>query len=251
MNLPKAILFDLDDTLLELGANSSRVWRVLSERHAAELNIDPEVLLTAIETARRWYWDDAARHQRGRLNQLVAMEEMVKLALEQLKIDAPHMPGLYAQQFDEVLFELLRLFPGAVDVLEHLRAQGIKLGMITNGSQIRQRRKIEQFQLAPHFDYILVEEEFGAGKPDERVYHHMLAQLDVRAADTWMIGDKLHWDVLPPQRLGMVGIWVDLKGEGVPTNSAEQPNYVVRNVIELRQILEAVAIEAATADSSS
>jgi len=241
MNTPKAILFDLDDTLLELGANSTKVWQVLTQRHAAELHVDADVLLNAIETARRWYWDDANRHQRGRLNQVVALEEMVRIALEQLKIDAPHVPALYAQQFDEVLFELLQLFPGAIDILEHLRGQGIKLGMITNGSAVRQRRKIEQFQLARHFDYILVEEEFGAGKPDERVYWHMLAQLQVQPQDTWMIGDKLRWDVLPPQRLGMTGIWVDLKGEGMPANCEERPNHIVRNVIELRHILETVA----------
>ena len=241
MNTPKAILFDLDDTLLELGANSARVWQVLTQQHAAELHVDANVLLSAIETARRWYWDDEVRHQRGRLNQLAALEEMVKIALEQLNIDAPQVPALYAQQFDEVLFELLQLFPGTIDILEHLRARGIKLGMITNGSAIRQRRKIEQFQLAQHFDFILVEEEFGAGKPDERVYWHMLEQLQVKPSDTWMIGDKLRWDVLPPQRIGITGIWVDLKGEGVPANSAEQPNFIVRNVIELRHILEAVA----------
>lgn len=241
MNTPKAILFDLDDTLLELGANSTRVWQVLTQRHAAELHIDAAILLAAIETARRWYWEDEVRHQRGRLNQLVALEEMVKIALERLNIVAPHVPALYAQQFDEVLFKLLQLFPGAIDILEHLRAKGIKLGMITNGSALRQRRKIEQFQLAQHFDYILVEEEFGAGKPDERVYWHMLEQLNVQPREAWMIGDKLRWDVLPPQRLGMTGVWVDLKGEGVPADSAEQPNYIVRNVIELSQILEAVA----------
>ena len=31
------ITFDLDDTLLELGANSTKVWQVLTQRHAAEL----------------------------------------------------------------------------------------------------------------------------------------------------------------------------------------------------------------------
>jgi putative hydrolase of the HAD superfamily len=48
--------------------------------------------------------------------------------------------------------------------------------------------------LARFFDCIIVESEFGAGKPDERVYRHALAQLQAPAAGTWIVGDNLEWD---------------------------------------------------------
>ena len=71
-----------------------------------------------------------------------------------------------------------------------------------------QRAKIERFGLAPLFDAIVVEGEFGVGKPEPAVYAHALAALGVSAADAWMVGDNLEWDVVTPRRLGMKGIWI-------------------------------------------
>jgi putative hydrolase of the HAD superfamily len=79
---------------------------------------------------------------------------------------------------------------------------------VTNGAAEVQRAKIERFELAPLFDAIVVEGEFGLGKPEPAVYAHALASLGVAAADAWMVGDNLEWDVLTPRRLGMKGIWI-------------------------------------------
>lgn len=142
-----------------------------------------------------------------------------------------------ANAFDQAYFGHLKLFAGTTELLMQLRASGYRLGMITNGNGQRQRRKIERFELAPHFGAILVEEEFGAGKPDERVYWHTLGQLNSTPHEAWMIGDKLHLDVLPPQKLGLTGVWVDVNGAGVPADIESQPNFVVRRVAELAQLL--------------
>ena len=53
-----------------------------------------------------------------------------------------------------------------------------------------QRGKIQRFGLEPCFDYILIEEEFGVGKPDERVYLHAIGQLDTHPSKSWMVGDN-------------------------------------------------------------
>ena len=99
-------------------------------------------------------------------------------------------------------------FPGALDALRTFRELGIKLALVTNGAAEVQRAKIERFELAPLFDAIVVEGEFGLGKPEPAVYTHALASLGVSAADAWMVGDNLEWDVVTPRALGMRGIWI-------------------------------------------
>ena len=118
----------------------------------------------------------------------------------------------------------MRLFPDALDTLAHFRKQGVPLGLITNGDAGQQRDKIERHGLARFFDTILIEGEFGTGKPEEIVYRHALQALGASATTAWMVGDHLEWDVSAPQRLGVRGVWMDREGHGLPSgNTVRMP----------------------------
>ena len=41
------------------------------------------------------------------------------------------------------------------------------------------------------------------------------------------------FDVAAPQRLGLRGIWVDYRGQGVPAGSDVRPDRIIRAVTEL------------------
>ena len=53
----------------------------------------------------------------------------------------------------------------------------------------------DRFHLDRFFDCIVVEGEFGCGKPDERVFRHALSTVACDACDAWMIGDNLECQV--------------------------------------------------------
>ena len=108
--------------------------------------------------------------------------------------------------------------------------------MITNGHSAGQREKIDRFDLERFFEYILVEEEFGVGKPDERVYFHTLKKLDAKPSEAWIVGDNLEWEVAAPQRLGITAIWHDPKGRGAPAGSSVRPDRIIRSLPELLQL---------------
>ena len=110
---------------------------------------------------------------------------------------------------------------------------GVPLALLTNGNKTSQRGKINRFNLEPHFDCILVEEEFGLGKPDERVYLHALEQLGSQPSDAWIVGDNLEWEVAAPQRLGITAIWHDFAGKGLPEGTDVRPDRVIRSLPEL------------------
>jgi len=140
------------------------------------------------------------------------------------------------------------LFPDVPETLRRLRERGVPMALVTNGDRGQQRRKIEQFDLARFFDVILIEGEFGAGKPEDRVYRHVLDALGIRASEAWMVGDNLEWDVAGPQRLGMRGVWVDLLGEGLPTPTPVRPDFIIRR---FSQILAVVPEPSAGAGASA
>ena len=233
--LPRAILLDLDDTILADSVNGDRCWRIVCSRFAAEVQgLAPDRLMAEIDKVRTWYWSDPDRHRRGRLDLQRARQELVGMALQALGAgDRPDLACRIAQDFSALRDEALRPFPGVVDTLRRLRERGVRLALVTNGSGAAQRRKIDRFDLAPLFDSIVIEGELGVGKPDERVYRHACEQLGVAPAEAWMAGDRLDWDVAAPQRLGILAIWVDTAGQGLPPSSPVRPDRIIRSLVEL------------------
>jgi len=233
-DLPRAILFDLDDTILGATVNGDHSWRTVCIRHAVAVpGLTADRLLAEIDRVRTWYWSDPDRHRRGRLDLERARQELVGMALQALGVDAPDLARRIAQDFSTLRDEALTPLPGALDTLCRLRRQGVRLALVTNGSGAAQRRKIDRFGLAPLFDCIVVEGEFGAGKPEERVYLHACEQLGVPPTEAWMVGDRLDWDVAGPQRVGILAIWVDNAGQGLPTPSPVQPDRIIHSLVDL------------------
>jgi len=233
-DLPRAILFDLDDTILTYTAKVDSCWRTVCNRFAVEVpGLAPDRLLAEIDRVRDWYWSDPERHRRGRLDLERARQELVGIALQALGADRPDLARRIVQDFSALRDETLRPVPGALEMLRRLRRLGVRLALVSNGSGAAQRSKIDRFGLAPLFDTIVIEGEFGAGKPDERVYLYACEQLGVAPAEAWMIGDRLDWDVEAPQRLGILAIWVDKAGQGLPPSSPVRPDRIIRSVAEL------------------
>ena len=235
--LPRAVLLDMDDTILDDTGGVHPSWREACRTHVPELGAgaDPEIVRTTILRVSRWYWEDAERHRTGRLALNEARREVVRLAFEELGYDAPTVALRIADTYSARRDEGLEVFAEAIDTIAWLRASGCRLALLTNGNGDAQREKIARFDLARWFEHILIEGEMGYGKPDERVYRLALDRLGVTAADTWMVGDNLEWDVAAPQRLGIYGIWIDHRGEGVPADQSARPDRMIRTLAELRR----------------
>ena len=227
----KALLVDLDDTLLDYTGGVEESWREACAL-ACPAGVDAEPLAAAVVRARRWLWSDPERHQSERLDMPGAWRKIAERALAEVGAPDGRLGADIAEDFAARRWKRMRLFPGVEAALDHLRGRGVALALVTNGDRRQQRRKVEEYGLGRFFDAILIEGEFGAGKPDESVYRHVLGALDTRPADAWMVGDHLEWDVGAPQRLGLRGVWVDAGGEGVPDSTDTRPDLVVRAFTE-------------------
>lgn len=234
---PLAVLLDLDDTILDDSSTADDCWRQACQSCLAGLDdVDPSAAFEAICTTKDWYWSDPERHRRGRLNLDVARAEVVALAMGDLAARYPDVPHRMAAAYARFRHATLDLVPGAIETVHWLRTRGCRLALLTNGAAALQRSKISRFGLENLFDVILVEGELGFGKPDPRIYARALEGLRVNPDDTWMVGDNLEWDVFQPQRMGIAGIWVDVRGTGLPHGSATQPARIVRRISELRPV---------------
>lgn len=231
--LPPAMLIDMDDTILTLTATSTRCWAELCATYAPRLGVDEATLAQTLAVVRADYWRDRTRHRAGRLDLLGSRRKILDLTLTQVGRPDPDLAAEMAHSFTEAQLGSLEAFPGAVDAVRALRARGVKLALITNGEAREQRRKITRFDLAPLFDCVIVEGEFGAGKPDPAVYAHALDSLGATPDQAWMVGDNLEWEVAVPKQLGLYTVWVDFAQQGLPPDALAQPDRIIHNLAEL------------------
>ena len=228
---PKAIFFDLDGTILDWETGMEASWIAACERYCDGART-PAQLHEAIRTRRAWFWSDDERASRGRLDLDAASREVVRYAFADLgRADLATADEL-SDYYRALRFEAIVPYPGAIETIEALRRR-IPLALITNGGARSQRRSIEKFGLERYFDCIVVEGEFGVGKPDERVFRHALASARCGAAGAWMVGDNLAADIATPHRLGMHTVWVDAQARGLPEDAPVRPHRIVRAIVEL------------------
>ncbi|MEE9609451.1 MAG: HAD family hydrolase [Myxococcota bacterium] len=230
----RALLLDLDDTILDDRSGVRGAWQVVSRFTSSQVpELDETALLAAIAAATRWYWSDAERERRGRLDLTSARTAIVEAALAKLgRVDRP-LAVEAARRYTEHRDRSYRLADGAVAALERLRSRFAHMALVTNGAADTQRGKIERFSLAGFFDHIQVEGEFGLGKPEARVYEHVMTVLRVEPGQCLMVGDNYRADVLGPLAVGMHAAWIDVDGRGRTPVEPPRPHGIVRSLAEL------------------
>jgi putative hydrolase of the HAD superfamily len=233
--MPSAIFFDMDDTLLDSSGAGDAAWTAVVADYCPRLGVAPETLRDAIRTQARVFWEDEAKVGHWRLDLVGARAIVARNALESLGLPHDHATAI-AADYASAASERYQLFDDALETLEWLRAEGYRLGLITNGHREPQRQKIARFALEPYFDVVIVEGEFGAGKPEAAVFRHALQVTGAGPEHAWHIGDNLYADIGGAQAVGIHGVWIHR--DRIELRDAHPtPDRVIGHLAELRAVL--------------
>jgi putative hydrolase of the HAD superfamily len=235
--LPRAMLIDMDDTILSAYGRPEIAWNKVAAEFSSEFApLLPQQVAAAVLSSARQFWANADAEWRLKLDEarhVVVRGGFAALAAAGHKPLPVDLATRLAERFSAYREEEMFIFPGAHDAIDALKARGVKLALVTNGAAEPQRAKVERFALTHRFDHIQIEGEHGFGKPEERAYLHAMQALGVTAPETWMIGDNLEWEVEAPQRLGIYAVWIDVHGEGLPAGTSIKPDRIIRSLTEL------------------
>jgi putative hydrolase of the HAD superfamily len=88
--------------------------------------------------------------------------------------------------------------------LEHLRARGQKLALLTKGDSALQMKRIETSGLGDLFDLIEIVPE-----KSPEVIRDVVARLGVDAASACMVGNSVRSDILPAVEAGLQAVWIN------------------------------------------
>ncbi len=227
----KAILFDLDETLIldELVVRHAFLITArtvtrdpkkavelahAAENHAKRLWLGlPQV---ALEYAKRighsaleGLWAD---YNPALVPERILESEMNQIrvlawadALEEIDLDAD------AVELSErwiALRSRYPLYPDADELLSSLHGQ-YKLGIVTNGIAALQRKKWHGSGLETWFDAVAISGEVGIGKPEKGIFEWVANELEVSLEECVMVGDNSDRDVQGGKNAGMKTVWLD------------------------------------------
>ncbi|MCD4752840.1 MAG: HAD family hydrolase [Anaerolineaceae bacterium] len=95
-------------------------------------------------------------------------------------------------------------------VLQKLRSQGYRLGLISNAGYASDvTRQLENFQLSPFFDQILISADVGYRKPHLTIFQKAIEFFGQAPHDFVMIGDTLSADIIGARKAGMSNVWIN------------------------------------------
>ena len=238
MTPPKAILFDLDDTLLDMVSAMQSSWQEVCADLAPRLGCDAATLRETIRRESAIFWADEKAVAGFRVKPLESRTIVVRLSLLSMGLDDSGAEDIARRSLRGYL-DRLAPFDDSLETLESLRSQGYRLGMVTNGSSDTQREKIGRWKLEPYFDEIVIESEFGRGKPDPGVFRQALAGTGAAPGEAWMVGDNLYADIGGARGAGIHSVWIHRERLQFPDDPPAHPHRRIGHFDELHAALGA------------
>jgi YjjG family noncanonical pyrimidine nucleotidase len=220
-----ALLFDLDDTLIDFASSEesalNKIWHHFLAEHAAQ-----EHCKQIFHTVNRALWSLVAQGKKR--PEEVKLERFIHL-IDHLKISLNASDLAHA--YESWLAEQVIWFEGVQDSLKNL-AKNYKMGIITNGLTTVQEKKYQLGGMHQWFDCFIISEKVGVSKPNKKIFQLAFDQLSISPHTTLMIGDSLESDYQGALNTGMDFCWINPKKDSLPQGSAA-PKYIVNSVAEL------------------
>lgn len=230
----RAVCFDLDGTLLRDDHIDNAMRQVAAELGRRHPRLDPAQLLADSARIGLEYWAEAGDGwMLGAIPTDALPIEVWRRVLAVHGVDSEAAAqDAYALQ---LLLEgaSLRLYDEALEVLDSVRARGIRTAVVTNGPSALQRAKLAAVGLSDGFDAVIVSAEVGVQKPEAAIFASALDALGVPAEAALHIGDSQAADVAGARAAGLTAVWIDRNGAA----SASAPHAVVTDLRGLLDLL--------------
>ncbi|WP_372717943.1 haloacid dehalogenase type II [Novipirellula sp.] len=226
MPRPKVIIFDVNETLLDLAPLKTSVGKALGGREdLLPLWFSTMLHYSLVETLSGEY------HSFGEIGtaalMMVAKTQGIDLQYDQAKA---------------AIVTPLRSLPPHPDVvagLQTLKTDGYQIVSLTNSSNVGVATQFQNAGLTKFFEKRYSVESIKKYKPHPDTYRMVLADLDVAPEDVLMVAAHA-WDLAGAKNVGLQTAFIARPGKALYPNVA-RPDYVVSDLQELVDVLQKAA----------
>lgn len=256
----KAVIFDLDDTLLWDEKSIAEAFKSTCKVATEKYSIDPKELEEHVRAAAEelyptydtykfvsnigigtfeGFWgefkDEGENFENLRNTVPQYRIKSWSAGLRKLGIEDEELAEKLAVIFPEERKKHIFLYDETIEVLEKLKGN-YKLLMLTNGSPHLQHTKLSLSpELEPYFDHIVISGDFGEGKPSVAIFEHALNLLEVDKNEAIMVGDNPMTDILGATKVGMDSVWINHHGKELKEIT---PTYEINRLREILSVIE-------------
>ena len=231
--LPKAVIFDTDNTLYPYSPAHKEATRAVEEKVEKQLGIDKVMFRSAFLKAR-----EEIKNRLGNVASSHSRLLYMQKTIEKLELGTRILTTLDLEQtYWRTFLSNCKLFPDVLDFIQLLKSKGIVTANITDLTAQIQFRKLVYFGLDEFFDYVVTSEEAGADKPDKRPFEVAFEKLQVEPENIWMIGDNPKSDMVGAGEMGMIKIQKFHDGIEIINSGMAKPDLVFSNYSELISLI--------------
>lgn len=249
MSALRAILFDLGDTLVDLGegrgsyekrllVRMGHVYDVLAAAGATlpERSVFCERL--AVDSEAQYHAALAQQQGIGIFTVLRRFFHNAGISVDDGLVDAAGEAYCTGGRATPAPLRI-----GAIEVLQTLRARRMSLGAISNTVQPARFMRLSMIDrgLAEFFDVEIYSSDAGVAKPHPAIFRMALDALDVTADQAVYVGDRLEADVAGAQRVGMKGVLIEV-GHRIEEHPQIKPDARIRELPELLDVLPRLSV---------
>ena len=224
---PKALLFDLDNTLYDYGLANTAAKSAVIDYISMQFGRSVHDVETAFTEGRKRTHQilhgTASSH-----NRLLYLQHVC----ETLQLGGYDRLTEMHQIFWETYFDKMKPRPG---VREFLSQNKHLLCIVTDFAAEKQFEKLSKLGLLTHFPLLVSSEEVGCEKPAPKIFQEALKKLRLNSSEVCMIGDDFHKDVEGANACGIFAYWFN---ETPPPEKAKGNYQVFNSFNELQGLID-------------
>lgn len=198
------LFFDLDGTLLDHTVSEQKAALALYDA-VKPAAYTPEEFSEVWHAAQERYFE---RYLTGAISYLgqrrARMREVVGGHLSDAAVD--ELFDVYLAAYEAHW----RIYPDVLGCFERLN--GMALGVITNGDEAQQWRKLRRLGLEARFEPVLISGAVGCAKPCGDIFREACSQAGCEPGRTVYVGDRLDIDAQGAREAGLIGVWLNRNG---------------------------------------
>lgn len=246
----KAVLFDMDDTLIDWSGLQGDIT-TLETSHLQKVHQHLEKLGHTLPPFPEFWaqlrktliqaWADAKKEWTAVSFVKILQTFLIDCGLAASQIDMDHILRVY----DWSPLPGVVPFDDTLPVLDHLKKNGYKIGLITNAMQPMWMRDIElrAYGILDYLDARLTSGDVGFMKPHPFIYWRALELLSVEAQEAVFVGDRPANDIAGANKAGLTSVLMSPSHLNRELGTV-RPNYTISKLEELLPILAQLEGEA-------
>lgn len=221
----KAIIFDLDDTLISEKEYVKSGFLAVSKYVSNKTRTyTTEQIFEALQVLHNESTDKVF----NRMNEKLGLSTEISVK-ELVDVYRSHKP-------------IISLYEDVVPIIKKLKEQKYKIGMITDGYLVTQKNKIETLNIRYLFDEIIITDELGRDcwKPSPVPYELMSKRLNVDYSEMMYIGDNPKKDFYISSIYPVITVRINRVGyyNNVDYYKGIKENFKINNLDQILDILD-------------